>query len=82
MPDPACSSSKVSRICILDDHPLICEALTVAIDCHPDLRVCGCAGDAGGAIPLIRESKPDAILLDISLRGESGLEAWRMPDLE
>lgn len=67
-----------SRVFIVDDHPLICEALTAALNAQPDLVACGYAYDARRALPMIHECKPHAILLDISLNGESGLEFLRI----
>ena len=66
-----------ARVFILDDHPLICEALTAALNAQPDLMACGHAHDARAALSLLGECKPHAILLDISLNGESGLEFLR-----
>jgi DNA-binding NarL/FixJ family response regulator len=62
------------RIFILDDHSLVREGLTKLIEQEPDLCVCAEATDATEALESIRRSAPDAVVLDISLPGESGLE--------
>ncbi len=71
------AGSQKRRIFIVDDHPLICEALETALDAQPDLIACGHAYGAREALAMIESSQPHAILLDISLGGESGLELLR-----
>jgi DNA-binding NarL/FixJ family response regulator len=44
------------------------------LDDSGDFVVCGEAGDATGALSEIERASPDLILLDISLRGRSGLD--------
>jgi DNA-binding NarL/FixJ family response regulator len=62
------------RILLLDDHPLVREGLTKLIEQEPDLCVCAEAKNAAEALEGIRHSAPDAVVLDISLPGESGLD--------
>jgi DNA-binding NarL/FixJ family response regulator len=62
------------RIFLVDDHSLVREGLTKLIDQEPDLSVCGEAADAGSAYQGIERSKPDAVVVDLSLQGDSGLE--------
>lgn len=63
-----------SRIFIVDDHALVREGLTKLIEQHEDLSVCGEAEDASIAYDLILSLKPDAVVLDLSLKGDSGLD--------
>ncbi len=62
------------RIFIVDDHPVFREGLTVLIQQEADLTVCGEANDAAAALAALERSKPDLVLVDISLPGRSGLE--------
>lgn len=62
------------RILLIDDHPILREGLRVLIDQQPDLEVCGEASDVDTALRLVRDAGPDAIVVDISLGKESGLE--------
>jgi len=62
------------RIMIVDDHPLICRGLAQIINAEPDLCVCGTSDDAAPAMRLIAETKPDAVIVDLSLKHSSGLE--------
>jgi DNA-binding NarL/FixJ family response regulator len=62
------------RVFIVDDHPLVRDGFTMAVNEEPDLQVCGEAGDAEQAMRLIPRRKPDIVLVDLSLPGMSGLE--------
>jgi DNA-binding NarL/FixJ family response regulator len=63
-----------SRVFIVDDHTMFREGLRQLIDREPGLTVCGDAADAAEALPAIRETKPDVVLVDISLAGASGID--------
>ena len=62
------------RIFLVDDHPLVREWLGHLINRHTDLTLCGEAGDASEAMREIRRRAPDAVVVDISLGGSSGIE--------
>ncbi len=65
---------KLSRVLIVDDHPLIRERLGEILGREPDLTVCGEAEDRGGALEAIRKHTPDLVILDLTLRDSDGLE--------
>ena len=67
-----------SKVFIVDDHPLVREWLTTLIDQTTDLVVCDGAEDVQGALKGIARSKPDLAIIDLSLRGESGIDLIRM----
>jgi DNA-binding NarL/FixJ family response regulator len=50
------------------------EGLRQLIEREPNLTVCGDAPDAAEALIGIRASKPDVVIVDISLAGASGLD--------
>jgi DNA-binding NarL/FixJ family response regulator len=62
------------RILIVDDHPSVREGLALRISIHSDLEVCGEAESEEQAIELVRQMKPDLVLVDISLKSGHGLE--------
>jgi DNA-binding NarL/FixJ family response regulator len=62
------------RVLIVDDHPLICQGLVQILDDEEGLSACGVADDANAAMKLIADSKPDALIVDISLKSTSGLD--------
>jgi DNA-binding NarL/FixJ family response regulator len=63
-----------SRILIVDDHPLFRDGLRQLIDREPGVSVCGEATDAEEAMRLVRETKPDLVIVDISLGNQSGID--------
>jgi DNA-binding NarL/FixJ family response regulator len=63
-----------SRILIVDDHPMTRQGLVTLIEHQPDWAVCFEAQNAEQALEAIAKTKPDLVLVDISLPGKSGLE--------
>ena len=62
------------KIFIVDDHPLVREWLSNLINQQPDLAVCGEAEDGPHALDGIGAKKPDVAIVDITLKGGSGIE--------
>ena len=62
------------RIFIVDDHPMTRAGLTHLINHQPDTVVCAEAENAAEALDRLAVSKPDLMLIDITLPGKSGLE--------
>ena len=67
------------RILIVDDHAVVRSGLRRVLEAEPDLDVVGEAGDAQRALFEALETKPDVVLLDVVMPGESGIEA--IPEL-
>ena len=68
------SAMKVSRILLVDDHPLMNEGLKQVIACEPGLSICGMAGTVQDALALVETARPDLLITDLSLPGRNGLE--------
>jgi DNA-binding NarL/FixJ family response regulator len=69
---PKPSSAKVF---IVDDHPIVRRGLTQLLADESDLEVCGEAPDGSVALRLLDETRPDVIIVDLSLeRGIGGIE--------
>ena len=62
---------------IIDDHPFVRDGVRICLESLPHLRVIGEAGDAQAGERLIRRAIPDLALIDIGLRGESGIDLDR-----
>lgn len=63
-----------AKILIVDDHPLVREGLALRISLHSDLEVCGEADNEDTALALAKETAPDLVLVDISLKSGHGIE--------
>lgn len=63
-----------TRIYIVDDHPLVRQGLSQVINNETDMEICGEAEDAPQAMKGVGPANPDVIIVDISLRGNNGLE--------
>lgn len=68
------------RIFIIDDHPTIIWGLERLIESEqPRMVVVGKATESAPAMPLIEETQPDVVLLDLDLGKENGLDT--IPEL-
>jgi DNA-binding NarL/FixJ family response regulator len=63
------------KILIVDDHPMMREALQTAFEGEDDLEMIGEAPDAIKALKMLETLNPDVIMMDMLLPGMSGLEA-------
>jgi DNA-binding NarL/FixJ family response regulator len=63
-----------TRVFIVDDHPIVRQGLAQMINQEADLTVCGEAEEAQVALQAVAELHPDLVLVDLSLKGGSGLE--------
>jgi DNA-binding NarL/FixJ family response regulator len=70
-------SDSMTRIAVVDDHPLFRERLCQLINNEPDMEVCGEAESAEQALRLVRSARPDLAVVDIALKASSGLELIR-----
>lgn len=62
------------RVLIVDDHPVVRRGLKQIIDHEEDMATAGEAGDGHGVAALVASSKPDVVVLDLSMPGMSGIE--------
>jgi DNA-binding NarL/FixJ family response regulator len=68
---------KKAKIFIVDDHPLLRQGLAQLINQEGNMSSAGEAGDAREALQGIEKVKPDLAIVDISLKGTSGIELTR-----
>lgn len=73
MPDP----SRSLRILLADDHVTVRHGLKLLIDGQPDMAVVAEASDGATALELAETSRPDVVVMDISMPGMNGLVATR-----
>lgn len=76
----------VIRIAIVDDHAMVRAGLRRLFADQPDFAVVAEAASGREALDIVRKAEVDVILLDISMPGQSGVDALaaikaRSPDL-
>lgn len=64
----------MTRVLIIDDHPIFRQGLRHLIEAAPGLSVVGEAGDLAGAAGQLAASHPDVAVIDLNLGAASGLE--------
>jgi two-component system, NarL family, response regulator NreC len=70
-------SARRLRILLADDHVTMRHGLKLLINSQPDMSVVSEASDGSTAVQRAIESKPDVIVMDISMPGMNGLVATR-----
>ena len=68
------SAMTKKRVYLVDDHPIMRQGLGQLINHEPDMEVVGEASDAASGLTGVIESRPDLVIIDISLPGKNGLE--------
>jgi DNA-binding NarL/FixJ family response regulator len=66
------------KIGIVDDHAIVRSGLKQFLSEHVDLRVVGEASNGREAIDLVRMNEIDVLVMDLSMPGQSGLDALAM----
>jgi DNA-binding NarL/FixJ family response regulator len=67
-------SPEKTKVVIVEDHPMFREQLAHLISKEPDMIVCGEADNVRDGFALIKEKNPAIAIVDITLKGSSGLE--------
>ena len=62
------------EVVLVDDHAVVRSGLRLLLEKQEDIEVVGEAGNAKDAIFRARALKPDVMLLDVVMPGESGIE--------
>lgn len=66
------------RVALIDDHPLVRAGLIALLRELDDVTVVGDAGDGSEALALVRDCRPDLLLMDLSMPSVDGVDATRM----
>jgi DNA-binding NarL/FixJ family response regulator len=66
------------RVALADDQPLVRSGLRVLIADAPDIDVVGEAGTGAQAVQLVRDVRPDVVLMDIRMPGMDGIKATQI----
>ena len=60
---------KRKRIVLVDDHALVRQGLERLLNIGDEFVVCEEAGDAAEGIEMVREMRPDTVIVDVGLPG-------------
>lgn len=63
------------RIMLVDDHAVVRNGYRRLLSAEPDFQVVGEAASANEANAVVQQVQPDVALVDLGLKGSSGLEA-------
>ncbi|MBL7872952.1 MAG: response regulator transcription factor [Cyclobacteriaceae bacterium] len=64
----------MTKILIVDDHPLVRDGIQTMLKDEPSFQIVGSSKTAGEALDFLESEEPDIILLDISLPDMDGLQ--------
>ena len=65
------------RVLIADDHGVVAEGLKHLVGAQPDMEVIACVEDGREAVRMAAETRPDVVLMDLSMPELNGAEATR-----
>jgi len=75
------------KLLIADDHQLMLEGIRLALADAPDIEIVGETSSGAQVLPLVRQTSPDVVLLDLRMPGMDGLRCLeslrqRHPDVK
>ena len=71
---PSLTRIETAKVVLVEDHEMFREQLAQLIGKLGPFQICGQANNIKSAMELIQWERPDIAIVDISLRGSSGLE--------
>lgn len=69
------SRPSVKRVMLADDHAVVRRGLRTLIEGVPGWEVCAEAADGNETVKLATETKPDVLIMDLSMPGLGGVDA-------
>jgi two-component system response regulator NreC len=74
-PEPTEPAEPATRVVIADDHAVVRTGLKMVLDAEAGIEVVAEAGDVSAAVRAVRAYRPDVLVLDLNMPGESSLQA-------
>jgi DNA-binding NarL/FixJ family response regulator len=68
-------SQKAVRVLLVDDHAVVREGYRTLIEKHEGLTVVGEASNAAAGYQCYKDTRPDVVIMDISMPGRGGIGA-------
>jgi DNA-binding NarL/FixJ family response regulator len=68
---------KTIRVLVVDDHTIVRDGISALLALAGDIEVVGEAANGSEALEMVKELKPDVVLMDIAMPIMGGLEATR-----
>ena len=63
------------RVAVVDDHPLVRDSIRTLLGGELDMEWVGEASDGADAVELVSRTRPDIVLMDLSMPGTDGVTA-------
>jgi DNA-binding NarL/FixJ family response regulator len=70
---PRTKQTERTKVLLVDDHPLVRQALRETLSREPDMAVCGEAEDRDGTLAAIEALRPDLAIVDLGLKNSDGI---------
>jgi DNA-binding NarL/FixJ family response regulator len=71
------STAAPIRVLVADDHTMVRQGIVGILKTHPEIEVVAEAGDGAEATRKALETRPDVVVLDVSMPRLNGFEAAR-----
>src|SRR5487761_141223 len=65
------------KLLVADDHEIVRKGLRAILEAQPDWKVVGEAADGRQTVAMVKDLKPDIVVLDVSMPALNGLDATR-----
>jgi DNA-binding NarL/FixJ family response regulator len=66
------------KLVVADDHGLMVEAVRIALAGRPDMEIVGIAETGSQVLPLVQQTMPDLVVLDLRMPGMDGLTCLKL----
>ncbi|MCM3573352.1 MULTISPECIES: response regulator transcription factor [Mesobacillus] len=65
------------RIAVVDDHEMVRKGIISYLETEPSIEIVGEADSGKKAVSLVKDTKPDVVLMDLLMENGSGIDATR-----